>query len=486
MNQKIKSKLKNLPDCPGVYLMKNKEGEVIYVGKASSLSKRVRSYFTSSGNNTKVLLLSEKIYDFEVIPVFSEAEALILENQLIKKYQPKYNTNLKDDKSYPLLKITKEDFPSIQIVREEKQDNAIYFGPFTNKKLLKETLRFLRKFYPVRNCKKDISSQKVRLCIQYHIGRCSGPCEGKINKEEYQKLVEGIIAFFEGKYKEFEKKLKKWMLEEINKLNFEQADKIKKRLFLLSEMAKKFPIRDEEELYKYGEENILFNLSKILKLNKVPNHIEGYDISNISGKLAVGSKVSFIAGIPFKDYYRKYKIKTVEGIDDYSMLREVLIRRFDSEQEREQIPDLILVDGGKGQLNAAISVLKEYNLKIPVISLAKKKEKIFVEWQEQPIILPPSSPELQLLQRIRNEAHRFAISYHRNIRIKNLKFSFLDEIDGVGEKTKKKIITNFPDLEMIANLDLTEIKKLGINEKVAKKIIEKAKEVISNEKRKNL
>ncbi|MCM8785949.1 MAG: excinuclease ABC subunit UvrC [Candidatus Omnitrophica bacterium] len=486
MNPKIKFKLKNLPNSPGVYLMKNKQGEVIYVGKASSLSKRVRSYFTSSGNNTKVLLLSEKIYDFEVIPVFSEAEALILENQLIKKYQPKYNTNLKDDKSYPFLKITKEEFPSVQIVREEKQDDAIYFGPFTNKKLLKETLRFLRKFYPVRNCKKDISSRKVKLCIQYHIGRCSGPCEDKINKEEYQKLVEGIIAFFEGKYKEFEKKLKKWMLEEIKKLNFEEANKIKKRLFLLNEMKKKFPVREEEELYKYGEENILFNLSKILKLDKVPNHIEGYDISNISGKLAVGSKVSFVAGIPYKDDYRRYKIKTVEGIDDYGMLREVLTRRFDSKQERKQIPDLILVDGGKGQLKTAISILRNYNLKIPVISLAKKEEKVFVEWQEEPIVLPSSSPELQLLQRIRNEAHRFAISYHRNIRIKNLKFSFLDEIEGVGEKIKKKIITNFPDLKMLTDLNIDQIKKLRISEKIAKKIIEKVKEVVDNERGKNL
>ncbi|MCM8767190.1 MAG: excinuclease ABC subunit UvrC [Candidatus Omnitrophica bacterium] len=462
--------------------MKNKKGEVIYVGKASSLSKRVRSYFTPSGNNTKVLVLSEKIFDFEVIPVFSEAEALILENQLIKKYQPKYNTNLKDDKSYPLLKITKEEFPSIQIVREEKRDDAIYFGPFTNKKLLKETLRFLRKFYPVRSCKKNIYSKKVKLCIQYHIGRCSGPCENKINKEEYQKLVEGVIAFFEGKYKEFEKKLKKWMLEEIKKLNFEEANKIKKRLFLLNEMAKKFPVREEEELYRYGEENILFNLSRILKLDKVPNHIEGYDISNISGKLAVGSKVSFIAGIPYKDNYRRYKIKTVEGIDDYGMLREILTRRFDSEQERKQIPDLILVDGGKGQLKTAISVLKKYNLKIPVISLAKKEEKIFVEWQEEPIILPSSCPELKLLQRIRNEAHRFAISYHRNIRTKSLKFSFLDEIEGVGEKTKKKIIKNFPDLKMLTNLNIEQIKKLGVNEKIAKKIIEKTKEEVDNER----
>ncbi|MCM8771996.1 MAG: excinuclease ABC subunit UvrC [Candidatus Omnitrophica bacterium] len=477
----IKEKLKKLPDSPGVYLMKDKEGNVIYVGKASSLAKRVRSYFTPSGNNTKLLVLSEKIYDFEVIPVASEAEALILENQLIKKFQPKYNTNLKDGKSYPLLRITKEDFPSIQIVREKKKENAIYYGPFTNKKLLKETVRFLRKFYPVRNCDKKIDSGKVKLCIQYYIGRCSGPCENKITKEEYQKLVEGIIAFFEGKYKEFEKKLRKWMLEEIKKLNFEEADKIKKRLFLLNEMAKKFPIRDEEDLYKYSEENVLYRLAKILNLPKIPNVIEGYDISNISGVYSVGSKVCFIGGIPNKDEYRRYRIKTIGGIDDYKMIEEVLTRRFDTEEERKFLPDLILIDGGKGHLNVALSVLKRYNLKIPVISLAKKEEKIYVEGKKEAIKLDLSLPELQLLQRIRNEAHRFAISYHRKLRNKEFKFSFLDEIKGVGEKTKRKIILNFPDINSLANLKLEDLKKIGISEKVANEIIQKAKEVINYE-----
>ncbi|MCM8818762.1 MAG: excinuclease ABC subunit UvrC [Candidatus Omnitrophica bacterium] len=482
--EQIKNKLKKLPDSPGVYLMKDKDGNVIYVGKASSLSKRVSSYFTSSGNNTKLLVLSEKIYDFEVIPVASEAEALILENQLIKKYQPKYNTNLKDDKSYPLLKITKEDFPSVQIVREKKRKDSIYFGPFTNKKLLKETIRFLRKFYPVRNCKKDIYSGKVKLCIQYHIGRCSGPCENKIGKEEYHKLVEGIIAFFEGKYKEFEKKLKKWMAEEVEKLNFEEADKIKKRLFLLNELSKKFPIRQEEDLYKYSEENTLFNLTKILNLKKIPNLIEGYDVSNIRGDLAVGSKVVFLGGIPYKKEYRRYKIKSVEGIDDYKMLQEILTRRFDSEEERKRLPDLILVDGGKGQLNAALSVLKKYNLNIPVISLAKKEEKIYLDWKKQPIKLDFSKPELQLLQRVRNEAHRFAIFYHRKLRSKEFKFSFLDEIEGIGEKTKKKIIMNFPNLNSFLKCAVEDLKKIGIREKLAIEIIKRTKEVIIDEKNK--
>jgi excinuclease ABC subunit C len=483
--EKIKLKLKELPDSPGVYLMKDKQGKVIYVGKASSLLKRVRSYFSPSGNNTKALILSEKIYDFEVIPVASEAEALILENQLIKKYQPKYNINLKDDKSYPLVKITKEEYPSIQIVREKKSENAIYFGPFTNKKLLKETIRFLRSFYPIRNCKKNIYTGGVKLCVQYYIGKCSGPCEKKISNKEYEKLVEGVCAFFKGEYKSFENKLKRWMIEEIKNLNFEEADKIKKRLFLLQELARRFPIREENELYKYSEENVLFNLAKILNLKKIPNLIEGYDISNISGDFAVGSKVSFIGGIPNKNGYRRYKIKTVKGIDDYKMLKEVLIRRFDSEEEREEIPDLILVDGGKGQLNIATSVLKMYNLKVSVISLAKREEEIFIEGKDRPVKLPPESPELKFLQRIRNEAHRFAINYHRKIRSKELKFSFLDEIKGIGEKTKKKIILNFPDIISLANRKIEDIEKIGIKKSIALKILEKAKEVREDERREN-
>jgi len=261
--EEIKKKLKTIPDCPGVYLMKDEKGDVIYVGKAISLSRRIRSYFYPSGNDTKVLVLSEQINDFEVIPVASEAEALILENKLIKEYQPKYNTNLKDGKSYPYLKITSEKFPSVQIVREKKDNKSIYFGPFTNVKLLKETVRFLRKFYPVRNCKKNIYNGKTKLCTQFYIGMCSGPCENKISEKEYRKYIEGIVAFFKGSYREFEKKLRVWMYEAIRKLDFEKAEKLKQRLFLLEKMKEKFPFRDEETLFSYGEENVLFSLSRL-------------------------------------------------------------------------------------------------------------------------------------------------------------------------------------------------------------------------------
>ncbi|HOV21884.1 MAG TPA: excinuclease ABC subunit UvrC [bacterium] len=473
MEKQIKNKLKKIPDCPGVYIMKNKNGEIIYVGKAVCLSKRIKSYFNSSGNNTKVLVLSEQINDFEVIPVASEAEALILENQLIKKYQPKYNINLKDGKSYPLLKITNEKFPSVYMVREKRDNNSTYLGPFTNTKLLKDTVMFIRKFYPLRNCKKNIYSGKTKLCTQFYIGLCSGPCENKISKEEYEKILEGFISFFKGEYKKFEKKLKMWMDEAIKKLDFEQAEKLKQRIFLLEKIKEKFPLRDEQALLSYGDENTHFSLSKILGLKKIPYCIEGYDISNISGQLAVGSKVSFKGGIPDRSEYRKFKIKMVEGIDDYKMLQEIIERRFNSEEERKHLPDLILIDGGKGQLNMVAEKLKEIKIDVPVISIAKKFEEIYTLNKNHPIKLPDDSPELNLLKEIRNEAHRFAVSYHRKLRNRNFKASFLDEISGVGEKTKKKLIKHFQNLSELKNTKIETLKKLGIREKVATEILKK-------------
>ena len=418
--ENLKKILQKIPNSPGVYLMKDKEGKVIYIGKSSFLLNRIRSYF-SSCLNLKNLILINQVADIEVIPVVSESEALILENRLIKEYQPKYNINLKDGKSYPLVKITKEQFPSIQIVREEKRDNSLYFGPFTNVKLLKKLVLFLRKYYPIRNCKKKIGKTYKKVCTQYYIGRCSGPCEGKISEEEYKKIVDGVISFFEGKYKIFEKKLKGWLKQCIEKWDFEEAQKIKERLFLLHKIEEKFSLRQEENLISYGKENVLYQILKIFKLNKVPNLIEGYDISNIGGSFATGSKVSFKGGLPWKDGYRRYKIKTVKGIDDYNMLKEIMLRRFDSEKEREEIPDLILIDGGKGQLNAVIEIIKKYKLDIPVIAIAKQKEEIYIPNKKDPISLPPNSPILHLFQAIRDEAHRFAIKYHKFLRKESIK-----------------------------------------------------------------
>lgn len=415
-NKRIKKKLSNVPDIPGVYLMKDRDGAVIYVGKALSLKRRLPVYFQEGHTDTKTLVLSANIRDFEFIPVASEAEALILENNLIKKYQPRYNTNLKDDKSYPMVKITSEKFPSIRIVREEKDSSSLYFGPFTNVELVKEVLKFVRRYYPVRNCRYDIKKKSVHLCSQYHIRRCAGPCEARVSEEEYQEIVRGMSSFWKGDYGRFEKELKKQLSTAIESLQFEKAQEIKNKLFMLDAMRKRFPVRDERALVLYGESNVLKNLKRALSLENLPYHIEGYDVSNVSGTYATASKVSFKGGTRDSDNYRKYRIKYTEGINDCQMLEEVLTRRFDSEEERKQLPDLILVDGGKGQLNTAVRILKKLNLNIPVVSLAKKNEDVYTAGRKDFVRFKEDSSELHLLQAIRNEAHRFAVSYHRKLR----------------------------------------------------------------------
>ena len=414
-------KLDSVPNIPGVYLMKDRDGVIIYVGKAISLKKRLASYFYGTETSPKNLSLLSDIHDFEFIPVASEAEALILENALIKKYQPRYNVNLKDDKSYPFVKITRDRFPSIRVVREIQDGRSIYFGPFTNVDLIKRVIKFIRRYYPVRNCRYNLEKKKVHLCTQYYIGRCAGPCEGKIADSEYNKLVRGIISFFEGNYEKFKKELKKQLAEAIKSLEFEKADEIKKRLFMLEEMGRRFPLRDEKELFSYGESNVLINLKEILHLKRIPYHIEGYDVSNIQGDSATASKVSFKGGVTDKGNYRKYRIKFVEGIDDCRMLEEVLTRRFDTEEERKEIPDLILVDGGRAQLNTAMKTLKRMNIDVPVISLAKREEEVYIAGKKEPLRLKNDSPELHLLQAVRDEAHRFAISYHRKLRRKKIR-----------------------------------------------------------------
>ncbi|MCX8082647.1 MAG: excinuclease ABC subunit UvrC [bacterium] len=419
--KRIQKKLADVPDIPGVYLMKDKGGEVIYVGKAVSLRKRITSYFYRTDTSPKNISLISNIYDFEFIPVASEAEALILEDNLIKKYHPKYNVNLKDDKSYPYVKITEEKFPSIKIVREENDGVSRYFGPFTKVELLKSILKFIRRYYPVRNCRYNLEKKKIRLCTQYYIRRCSGPCEGKISEGEYKKLIEGIKSFFEGNYQDFIKKLKREMKQAIEKLEFEKAEEIKRRIFMLDEMKKRFPLRDEKALFSYGESNVLLRLKEILHLENLPYHIEGYDISNIQGDSATGCKVSFKGGVPDKENYRRYRIKTVKGIDDCKMLEEVLTRRFDTPEERKEMPSLILIDGGKAQLNTALKVLEQMNINIPVISLAKREEDIYIKGFKKPLHLDKTLPEMHLLQSIRDEAHRFAIAYHRKLRSKGIR-----------------------------------------------------------------
>lgn len=414
-NQKLKEKIRKVPDAPGVYLFKNKVGKVIYVGKSSRLRSRINSYFTSPDEYRKATLIDE-IEDIEIIPVASEGEALLLENSLIKKHQPEYNVELKDDKSFPWLKITNEPFPSVQIIREKKNEYDEYFGPFTDVKGLKQVLRFIRKYYPVRTCKRKIvEGKKSKPCTFFFAKRCCGVCTGNISQQEYKKIVDGIRAFFSGKYKTYCRELKKQLKQAIKNWDFENAKLISERINLIEKMAERLPWRNEDELLLYRKENVLPSLAEKLGLKKIPSVIEGYDISHLSGSNATGSRVVFKGGIPSKDDYRKFRIKTISGVDDFKMLREVIKRRFTDSSLGEK-PDLILIDGGKGQLNEVVDELRSLKIDLPVIALAKKEEVVYSSLNPQPIILPENSKELHLLQNIRDEAHRFARSYHLNLR----------------------------------------------------------------------
>jgi len=472
--EKIRKKLRNLGDIPGVYLMKDSKGEVIYVGKASSLKKRVSSYFQAGCSSVKTLVLVEKTEDFDFIPVVSEAEALILENRLIKKYQPRYNVSLKDGKSYPFVKLTGDKFPSIRIVREAGDDRSVYYGPFTDARLLKDLVKFIRRYYPVRDCRRIIGEKSLRACTQYYMGRCAGPCAGKISRDDYGVLVSGIKAFFGGRYGSFEKRLRRWLQAAVKRLDFEEALKIKERLLMLEAMKKKFPLREEKELLSYGETNVLNNLASLLRLEKSPYAIEGFDVSNIAGTFATASKVLFKGGVPDRAGYRKYRIFFKGRVDDYRMIEEALSRRFSSDGDRV-FPDLVLIDGGKGHLGVAAEVLKREDIAIPVIALSKEHEEVHALFTRNPIKLPASSPELHLLQRVRDEAHRFALSYHRKLRAKSIRESFFDSIEGVGEKRKRKLMQAFQDIPLLAETDSKKLKDMGLPEKVAVEVIRRAK-----------
>jgi len=414
-SQKLKEKIRTIPESPGVYVFKDKNGKIIYVGKSSKLKSRVLSYFTEP-REFKKSSLRDEIESVEVIPVASEGEALVLESSLIKKYQPQYNVDLRDDKTYPWLKITGGNFPSVRVVREKKNPSDEYFGPFTDVRGLKQVIRFIRKYYPVRTCRRKIvEGKKSKPCTFFFAKRCCGPCRGDISQKQYQKIVDGIRAFFSGKYKTYCRQLKRQLNDAIKEWDFEQAKMITERIKLLERMAERLPWRSEDELLLYRKENILPSLAEKLKLSKIPSLIEGYDISHLAGSNATGSRVVFKGGIPSRDDYRRFRIKTIKGVDDFSMLREVIKRRF-TDPTFEEKPDLILIDGGRGQLNEVMVELKKLKIDVPVIALAKKEEVIYSSTTSKPIILPGDSKELHLLQNIRDEAHRFARQYHLKLR----------------------------------------------------------------------
>ncbi|MBI5124492.1 MAG: excinuclease ABC subunit UvrC [Candidatus Omnitrophica bacterium] len=408
----IKEAVKNLPHSPGVYIMKDASGDVLYVGKAGDLKKRVSSYFRASARHPeRIKSLVSRIKDIAFIPASTSAEALIYENGLIKQLSPKYNVALRDDKSYPLLKLTvKEKFPRLILTRERQPDGSIYYGPYTSAKLLKEALKILRKLFPLRTCNKI----PKKVCLQFHINQCLGPCVGKVGGGRYNELVSELKLFLEGRLPELFKLLSAEMVRLSKEERFEEALECRKRLEALS------AIKEDRVYYRPLDESE--ELKNILKIPEKLERIEAFDISNIMGKEAVGSMIYFYKGRPDKNEYRRFKIKTVSGMDDYTMMREIVRRRYTrSLDENKALPDLIVIDGGKGHLSVALDELKKLGLeKLPAIGIAKQFEYIYVKDAKEPIILPKESKALHLLERIRDEAHRFAISYHKKLMSKRI------------------------------------------------------------------
>ena len=425
----IQQKLKTLPLTSGVYLMKGAHGEILYVGKAISLRKRVQSYFRKSNEHlSKTDLLVEAIKDIDYIDTASEAEALILEASLIKQHQPKFNVELRDDKSYPFIEITGEEFPRIAVVRpspippsltlptspacggargRERVKSSKFYGPYVNPKLIREALDIIRKIFHFRTC--DPFPKKA--CLDFHIGLCDAPCIQNINREEYKKIIKNVCLILEGRKDELYNNLKSEMESLAQAHKFEEASRVRDQIRAIGAL---YSGTKDINYYKEAEQ-----LQRALNLPRRPERIEAFDISNIMGHQAVGSMVSFLNGKSDKKNYRRFRIRGVEGIDDFRMIAEVVHRRYRRLKDEHQIfPDLIVIDGGKGQLSSALEELKSSDVDIPIISLAKREEEIFLPNKRNPVILAHDSLGLKLLQRIRDEAHRFAISYHRVLRKK--------------------------------------------------------------------
>ena len=591
MTDIVREKLKLLPENPGVYIMKDAAGKIIYVGKAVVLKNRVRQYFQSSRNHTpKVRAMVAKVADFEFIMTASEVEALILECNLIKKHRPRYNISLKDDKSYPYVKVTlQDDFPRVFLTHHIRKDGARYFGPYTNVTAVHESLKLLRRLFPLRNCK----TLQDRPCLEYHIKRCLAPCAGKISKEEYGAMIRSVLMFLEGRTVDVEKELEYRMKKAAEAYHFELAARLRDQLAAVKKVAEKqnivtgagdqdaigmarseigvcvqvFFIRSgkmigREHFLLQGSEDesdeallaaflqqyyhratfipreILLpmdlaevslretwlaekkgakvqllvpqrgtkhdivamaasnaekflsdeaarirqanaqtlgaveELGRYLGLENPPNRMECFDISHIQGSETVASMVVFEGGLPKKSDYRRFKINSTEGKpDDFLSMREVTQRRYGDLPESE-LPDLIVIDGGKGQLSSALEIIRGAGHKdVPVVGLAKQFELVFREGESEPVVLPRHSQALYLIERIRDEAHRFAITYHRKLRGKRNLVSVLDHIVGIGPARRKSLWSTFGTIAKIKAASVDELAQApGMNRPAAEAV----------------
>ncbi len=466
----LKSKVQDLPLQPGVYIFKNAEGAPIYVGKASVLRSRVMFYFRGlQKHQAKTRTLMSHVYDLEVIPLASEQEALVKENELIKKWQPHYNIMLRDDKTYPWVKVTVIDtFPRIYFTRSVRMDGSVYYGPYPKVADAKKIIQYVIESYKIRDCKQDIQEGiSAPACLSLQIGKCDGPCIDEISVKDYRTLVLKACAFLDGQKRDIIRTLKREMDEASKLMKFELAAEKRDMIAVAHSIKKGVTLKKQ-----VNGTVVLQQLQKSLKLKIIPRYIECFDISNVSGMYSVASMVVFKSGEPFKKDYRTFKIKTVEGINDFASIAEVIGRRYRGcLKEGKTLPDLIMVDGGKGQLHAAAAVLNGLGITQDLISLAKRFELIHVYGHKDPVILSKYSDELQLLQRIRDEAHRFAITFHRRWRDKGTLHSRLCETPGVGRVLADRLLKRFKTVANIVEQPIEHLKDVpGVSKSLAEKI----------------
>ena len=458
MNKILEKKLADLPNSPGVYFFIGKSGEILYIGKATSLRARVRSYFQSTHNDYKTPLLVKNIHDLRTIDTSSSIEALFLEAEFIKRHKPLYNVREKDDKNFIFIRVAvKEDFPYVSLVRRPTDDYARYFGPFVASLQVRQALRYLRKIFPYYT-----KSQKAHTSkIEYQIGNIPHPT---VSQKDYNSSIRKLMLIFEGKTDKLIKQLEREMNTLSKAKEFEKAAEIRNQYLAVKGLSTKISIGDDDT-YDIKLDEALSQLATTLKLAKNPRRIECYDISNLSGQDAVSSMVVFTDGIPDLQQYRHFKMRT-KGPNDFAMMQETLERRFSSRNARWQHPDLIIVDGGKGQLSSATKSLKKLGLEIPICGLAKRYETIIVQQEANADVIfmehnfSAGTSVLHLIQRIRDEAHRFAISYHRVSRKKRIDNSELANIVGVGKSTINKLLKRYKSVKNIKQASQPELAEL--------------------------
>lgn len=475
----IRAKLANVPDKPGCYLMRDRQGRIIYVGKAVSLRKRLQSYFrkaTLQSASPKLRGLIKSVRDFDLIIVRNEAEAVLTEGRLIKEFKPHYNVSFKDDKRFLLLKADPaQPFPRLRLCRIERDDASLYFGPYASSAAARATLDFTERRFGLRKCSPRIPTEETyRHCMNDIVRYCAAPCIGRTSRQEYRKRFDEACAFLRGERPDVLKDLEERMGEASREMHFEKAAALRDTLLLLRAAVKKRAhMAGTPELKAREGAAGVQELQRVLGLSRVPRVIEGVDISNISGTFAVAGLVCFENGLPCRRRYRRFRIKTVTGIDDPGMMAEVIRRRFERlTREQDRLPDLVVVDGGLTQLRAARATLAGLGCgDVPCAGLAKRLEELYWDDPGRPLRLERDSRALRVLRALRDEAHRFALTYHRRLRRRRIQDSILDEIAGIGPKRKQLLLQRFGSVRRLQHAKESEIASVpGIGPELARTI----------------